>query len=115
MRRSGMPGASGKIGWVRSSAWIWLFSSTHNTMALSGMALTLVEARDPASVHVDEPVGEAFSTRGKVWAVAFAFVARYVRADDRPCIERLMRTAAGDHSCCKVLAPPTLSTVAPCA
>src|ERR1019366_5421634 len=26
----------GKPGWVRSSAWIWLFSSTHNTMACSG-------------------------------------------------------------------------------
>src|SRR5438477_5641268 len=26
----------GKPGWVRSSAWIWLFSSTHNTMACWG-------------------------------------------------------------------------------
>jgi len=25
-----------EIGWVRSSAWIWLFSSTHNTIAFSG-------------------------------------------------------------------------------
>jgi hypothetical protein len=26
----------GKPGWVRSKAWIWLFSSTENTSALSG-------------------------------------------------------------------------------
>jgi len=26
----------GSIGWLRSSAWIWDFSSTHNTMACSG-------------------------------------------------------------------------------
>src|ERR1700737_8588 len=26
----------GNIGWLRSRAWIWLFSSTHNTTALSG-------------------------------------------------------------------------------
>jgi hypothetical protein len=26
----------GKPGWVRSSAWIWLFSSTDNTMAWAG-------------------------------------------------------------------------------
>ncbi len=30
------PGLSGKPGWVRSSAWIWLFSSTHRTTACSG-------------------------------------------------------------------------------
>lgn len=34
----GMPGASGRMGCVRSSAWIWLFSSTHNTMAFTGGA-----------------------------------------------------------------------------
>jgi hypothetical protein len=26
----------GSSGWVRCSAWHWLFSSTHNTKALSG-------------------------------------------------------------------------------
>src|ERR1700737_5450118 len=26
----------GNIGWLRSRGWIWLFSSTHNTTALSG-------------------------------------------------------------------------------
>ncbi len=26
----------GKLGWVRSSAWIWLFSSTQSTTARSG-------------------------------------------------------------------------------
>jgi hypothetical protein len=26
-----MPGASSSSGWVRSSAWIWVFSSTHKT------------------------------------------------------------------------------------
>ena len=31
-----MPGASGSSGCVRSSAWIWLFSSTHSTIAISG-------------------------------------------------------------------------------
>src|SRR3990167_10926563 len=31
-----MPGAKGSRGCVRSSAWIWLFSSTHNTIAFSG-------------------------------------------------------------------------------
>ena len=36
VRRAGMPGASGSIGWVRSRAWIWLFSSTHKTMTISG-------------------------------------------------------------------------------
>src|SRR3954447_20663747 len=30
------PFFSGRPGWVRSSAWIWLFSSTANTSALSG-------------------------------------------------------------------------------
>lgn len=35
-RRSGSPGVIGRIGWVRSRAWIWLFSSTHNTTALTG-------------------------------------------------------------------------------
>lgn len=33
--RSGSPGTSGSIGWVRSSACIWLFSSTHNTIAFT--------------------------------------------------------------------------------
>jgi hypothetical protein len=32
----GRPGASGRTGWVRSSAWIWDFSSRHSTTALSG-------------------------------------------------------------------------------
>jgi len=36
MRRSGMPGIIGSTGWDRSSAWIWLFSSTHSTTARSG-------------------------------------------------------------------------------
>jgi hypothetical protein len=26
----------GSMGWVRSSAWHWLFSSTHSTKAFSG-------------------------------------------------------------------------------
>jgi hypothetical protein len=30
------PNPMGSIGWVRSKAWHWLFSSTHNTMASSG-------------------------------------------------------------------------------
>jgi hypothetical protein len=30
------PGFIGKPGWVRSRAWIWLFSSTDRTMAWSG-------------------------------------------------------------------------------
>jgi len=34
--RAGVVGSTGKHGAVRSSAWIWLFSSTHSTMALSG-------------------------------------------------------------------------------
>ena len=34
--RSGMPGRSGRIGWVRSSAWHCDFSSTHTTTAFSG-------------------------------------------------------------------------------
>ena len=36
MRRSGRPSPTGRVGWVRSSAWIWLFSSTHSTIACSG-------------------------------------------------------------------------------
>ena len=32
----GRPGISGRIGAVRSSAWIWVFSSTHSTTAASG-------------------------------------------------------------------------------
>ena len=36
MRRSGVPGTSGSTGEVRSSAWIWDFSSTHSTTAASG-------------------------------------------------------------------------------
>jgi myo-inositol-1(or 4)-monophosphatase len=36
VRRSDMPGIIGSTGWDRSSAWIWLFSSTHSTTALSG-------------------------------------------------------------------------------
>jgi hypothetical protein len=31
-----MPGARGSKGCVRSSAWIWLFWSTHSTMAING-------------------------------------------------------------------------------
>src|SRR5512143_1923226 len=31
-----MPGIIGSTGWERSRAWIWLFSSTHSTTALSG-------------------------------------------------------------------------------
>src|SRR5678815_856552 len=31
-----MPGIIGSTGWERSSAWIWDFSSTHNTTAASG-------------------------------------------------------------------------------
>src|SRR2546421_288258 len=31
-----MPGIIGSTGWDRSSAWIWLFSSTHSTTAFSG-------------------------------------------------------------------------------
>src|SRR5215472_13957674 len=31
-----MPGIIGSTGWDRSSAWIWLFSSSHNTTARSG-------------------------------------------------------------------------------
>jgi hypothetical protein len=33
---SGSPGRTGRIGWVRFSAWIWDFSSTHNTIAFWG-------------------------------------------------------------------------------
>ena len=32
----GVPGSIGRIGAVRSSAWIWHFSSTHSTTARSG-------------------------------------------------------------------------------
>jgi hypothetical protein len=32
----GKSGAMGRMGWVRSRAWIWLFSSTQRTMARSG-------------------------------------------------------------------------------
>src|SRR5512132_4403233 len=31
-----MPGIIGSTGWVRARAWIWLFSSTHDSTALSG-------------------------------------------------------------------------------
>ena len=31
-----LPGFSGGPGWVRSSAWIWLFSSIDNTTAWQG-------------------------------------------------------------------------------
>ena len=31
-----LPGFIGSEGWVRSSAWIWLFSSMHKTTAFSG-------------------------------------------------------------------------------
>ena len=33
---AGWPGRIGSMGWLRSSAWIWDFSSTHRTMAWSG-------------------------------------------------------------------------------
>jgi hypothetical protein len=36
VRRSGVPGSIASTGWERSSAWIWDFSSTHNTTARSG-------------------------------------------------------------------------------
>src|SRR5512132_993910 len=36
VRRSGIPGIIGSTGCERSNAWIWAFSSTHNTTALSG-------------------------------------------------------------------------------
>ena len=36
MRRSGAPGVSGRMGAVRSSAWIWVFSSSHSTTAACG-------------------------------------------------------------------------------
>ena len=36
MRRSACPGRIGSVGCVRSSAWIWLFSSAHSTSARSG-------------------------------------------------------------------------------
>src|SRR5664280_2098167 len=32
------PGCIGSIFWVRSNAWMWDFSSTHNTIAFSGSA-----------------------------------------------------------------------------
>ena len=34
--RPSWPGFSGRPGWVRSSAWIWLFSSTDSTTAWAG-------------------------------------------------------------------------------
>jgi branched-chain amino acid transport system ATP-binding protein len=52
------------------------------------MALTLAYTHGHASLRVDEPGRVAPSAKGRVWAVAFAFVARYVRADGRPCIGR---------------------------
>jgi hypothetical protein len=33
VRRSARPRRSGRIGWVRSTAWIWDFSSTHGQLA----------------------------------------------------------------------------------
>jgi hypothetical protein len=36
VRRSTLPGATGRIGWVRSSAWIWDFWSTRNSIACAG-------------------------------------------------------------------------------
>ena len=36
VRRSTWPGRIGSVGWLRSSAWIWLFSSAHSTSARSG-------------------------------------------------------------------------------
>ena len=36
VRRSGLPGPSGRLGVVRERAWIWAFSSTQTTMARSG-------------------------------------------------------------------------------
>ncbi|MET4236324.1 hypothetical protein ABIA85_009639 [Bradyrhizobium sp. LA6.10] len=34
--RAAWPGHIGSIGWLRSSAWIWDFSSTHRAMTCSG-------------------------------------------------------------------------------
>jgi hypothetical protein len=34
--RAGVPGNIGSTGAVRSRAWTWVFSSTHNTTAASG-------------------------------------------------------------------------------
>ena len=34
--RAGAPFLIGSPGWVRSSAWIWLFSSTESTIACAG-------------------------------------------------------------------------------
>ena len=36
MRCSACPGCIGSTFWVRFSAWIWDFSSTHSTIAFSG-------------------------------------------------------------------------------
>lgn len=56
--------------------------------ALSRMALTLAYAHGHAFRRVAEPGRAAPSAKGRVWAVAFAFVAQYARADGRLCIER---------------------------
>jgi len=56
------PGLIGNPGWVRSSAWIWLFSSIDSTTACAGgstkptMSLSLAAKLDRASVEGAQPM-----------------------------------------------------------
>ena len=54
---------------------------------LTRMTLTLAHTHDHASGRVGGPGRGAPSTKGRVWAVVFAFAARCARADGRPGIE----------------------------
>ncbi len=72
------------------TAELWVLSRALDRPAvpLGGMALTLAYSHARVSEHVGEPGREVPSARGRVWAVVFAFVARCVQADGRPCTGR---------------------------
>ena len=81
--RSGFEHADARAGRFTAQGGVLAYN-----IVLTRMALTLAYAHGHASRRVAEPGRVAPSAKGRVWAVAFAFVAQYVRADGRPCIER---------------------------
>ncbi|HVR78409.1 MAG TPA: hypothetical protein VMS99_08445 [Acidimicrobiia bacterium] len=69
-----LPGFIGSDGWVRSNAWVWVFSSKHNTTARSAFDpsgfLSYVQARylDPsATSKYGNPIRRLGTNPGLAW------------------------------------------------
>jgi len=94
------PGLIGNLGWVRSKAWIWLFSSIDNTTACAGGSTPRVRPTvGPRAGSESDDVGELGGKAGIARALEGAKPVRlkFVRPPDA--LHRTHRDAGGFGHC----------------